>query len=455
LGASVGRSLAASAREAGVGCPHCAVDVAVGDPVTVCQACGTVHHDSCWAARGGCGSYQCAPARRPDLASNGSEPVLLITAADIDRAIPMVAGARPHRAGPAMVGPEGRARGPSPASPGGRAPSRARTSRLAIASLVCGIAGIPLFGLITGLVAVLLGVLALGGIRSGARRGVGLAVPGVLLGVVDVAAWAYLLSVVPWNAVAPDRMFSPPELASIQEMEPPLQRAMRANVLIERKHGLALLGGKAIGSGVILRIERGDAIIVTNRHVVDREFPSDNDGSPARLARLDRLSVRILGQPDAEGQVVWMAPGEIDLALVRAPCSPTSLGQAAPWQKGRPMRVGEPVFAIGNPHDLGWSHTQGVISQFRGRTYGDRRIRIIQTQAAINPGNSGGGLYDREGYCLGINTWTADKSISEGIGFAVALDTLFDLAPPPLAGAAVKTAELLPPEPTEPTARRD
>jgi hypothetical protein len=332
-----------------------------------------------------------------------------------------------------------------------------KTSRLAIASLVCGIAGIPLFGLITGLVAVLLGVLALGSIRSGVRRGVGLAVPGLLLGVVDVAAWAYLLSVVPWNAIAPDRMFSdpPPDLASIQELEPPLQRAMRANVLIERKHGLALLGGKAIGSGVILRVDQGDAMIVTNRHVVDSEFPSDNDGSPARLARLDRLSVRILGQPDTEGHVVWMAPGEIDLALVRAPCSPTSMGQAAACQKGRSMRVGEPVFAIGNPHYLGWSHTQGVISQFRSRTYDGRRVRIIQTQAAINPGNSGGGLYDRDGYCLGINTWTADKSISEGIGFAVALDTLFDLAPPPLAAAAGKTADVVPPGLPEPSARHD
>ena len=87
------------------------------------------------------------------------------------------------------------------------------------------------------------------------------------------------------------------------------------------------------------------------------------------------------------------------------------------------MKVGESVFAIGNPHGLGWSHTQGVISQLRTRN-SLPPIRIIQTQAAINPGNSGGGLYDQEGYLLGINTWTADKRVSEGIGFAIALDTL-------------------------------
>ncbi len=127
-----------------------------------------------------------------------------------------------------------------------------------------------------------------------------------------------------------------------------------------------------------------------------------------------------------------MAPGQVDLALVRAGCTPATGAQAAFWQKARPMRVGQTVIAIGNPHQLGWTQTQGVISQFRVWSIDDRRIRVIQTQAAINQGNSGGGLYDQEGYCLGINTWTADKRTTEGIGFAIALDTLFDLSPAPL-----------------------
>jgi S1-C subfamily serine protease len=226
---------------------------------------------------------------------------------------------------------------------------------------------------------------------------------------------------------------APPDLSVIQELEPTLQRAMRANVLIERNGGLAALGGKAIGSGVVLQIDQGEALIVTNRHVVDPDFPSDDDkNTPDHLARLGRLTVRMLGQPDSNGQVVWLAPGELDLALVRAACAPSGQAQAATWQKGRSMKVGETVFAIGNPHQLGWSHTQGVISQIRHQVFSSRRVRVIQIQAAINPGNSGGGLYDHEGYCIGINTWTGDKRISEGIGFAIALDTLFDAAPPAL-----------------------
>jgi serine protease Do len=60
---------------------------------------------------------------------------------------------------------------------------------------------------------------------------------------------------------------------------------------------------------------------------------------------------------------------------------------------------------------------------------GGEELRIVQTNTAINPGNSGGGLYDKEGYLLGINTLTADKSIAEGLSFAIALDTLLKHAP--------------------------
>ncbi len=137
----------------------------------------------------------------------------------------------------------------------------------------------------------------------------------------------------------------------------------------------------------------------------------------------------MIGQPESEGRVVWLAPGQIDLALLRARCPISTQAMDAPWQKGRPMKVGESVFAIGNPHGLGWSHTQGVISQLRTQEFDTARVRVIQTQAAINAGNSGGGLYDHEGYLLGINTWTTDKRVSEGIGFAITLDTLIDLAP--------------------------
>ncbi len=77
------------------------------------------------------------------------------------------------------------------ASPSSTAP--AGVNKLAIASLICGLAGIPLFGLITGLVAVFLGVFALASIRASAQRGLALALAGVLLGIVDVTGWIIVL----------------------------------------------------------------------------------------------------------------------------------------------------------------------------------------------------------------------------------------------------------------------
>jgi hypothetical protein len=421
LDESVARSLIACPREVGAGCPYCAHEIALGDPVMVCRACGTVHHRACWRDHGHCGSYTCAPSRRPELTPVPAETVLTITQAEIDRAVPLPPGVRPLAVAPngALVRP-------------GKLPGKARTSGLAIASFVCALAGIPLFGLITGLAAIVLAVIALGGIRTSQERGLGLALSGLLLGIVDVAGWMIFLTVM-LSHPGPELRFTemPPDLSVIQELDPPLQRAMRANVLLERGLGLTSLGGKAMGSGVILQIDAGEALIVTNRHVVDDDFPSssDNASDAGKLSRLSRLSVRMIGQPESEGRVIWLAPDQIDLALVRARCP--SMGEAmdASWQKGRPMKVGESVFAIGNPHRLGWSHTQGVISQLRTQEFDTRQVRVIQTQAAINPGNSGGGLYDHEGYLLGINTWTADKRVSEGIGFAITLDTLIDLAP--------------------------
>jgi len=424
------KSLIACPREAGAECPHCASEIVLGDSIMVCQACGMVHHRACWREHGRCGSYTCAPSRRAVLQPESSEPVLTITQAELDHAVPLPAAALRMRFA------QGGGVGLSPTV----APAKSGVNGLAIASFVCALAGIPLFGALTGLVAILLGALALAGIRATAQRGLGLALSGLLLGIVDVVGWVVFLTIMLTRTV-PDLHFTelPPDLSVIRELEPALQRAMRANVLIERSVGLAAFGGKAMGSGVILQLAGGEALIVTNRHVVDDQFPSGGTSDAGQLSRLGRLSVRMLGQPEGEGRVIWLAPGQIDLALVRMACPGSGEARNAAWRKGRPMKVGESVFAIGNPHRLGWSHTQGVISQLRTQAIDLRQIRVIQTQASINPGNSGGGLYDREGYLLGINTWTADKRVSEGIGFAITLDTLLELEPPPLLALQAET----------------
>ena len=179
------RSLIACPREVGADCPHCEVEIALGDPIMVCHACGTVHHRACWRDHERCGSYSCAPGRRPSLARETTEPVMTITRLDLERAVPLpTASPRVQFAATGALVADAAPRCPSPG-----------VNPLAIASLVCALAGILLFGIITGLVAVVLGVLALSSIRATSQRGLGLALSGVLLGIVDVTGWIIFLGI--------------------------------------------------------------------------------------------------------------------------------------------------------------------------------------------------------------------------------------------------------------------
>lgn len=102
--------------------------------------------------------------------------------------------------------------------------------------------------------------------------------------------------------------------------------------------------------------------------------------------------------------MVWLAPGGVDLAIVSAPCVSGAVRTTA-WPATRPSIIGDPVFAIGNPQQWGWTQAQGFVSQFRTLAVGGRDIGVIRSSAPINPGNSGGGLYDRDGFLIGVNTW--------------------------------------------------
>ena len=112
------------------------------------------------------------------------------------------------------------------------------------------------------------------------------------------------------------------------------------------------------------------------------------------------------------------------------PISPVADALVARWRPARSAKIGDAVFAVGNPHGLGWSHTTGTISQFRLQDHGGTKLRVIQTQTAVNPGNSGGGLYAAaDGSLIGIVTWKQDERTGEGLNFAISLDALTDLLP--------------------------
>ena len=188
------------------------------------------------------------------------------------------------------------------------------------------------------------------------------------------------------------------------------------------------MGQQGFGSGVVLAVRDGSASIVTNRHVVDHSYSDGTTSVPRDLDALSDLSVTTVEQSSVPAKVEWIAPHGVDLAIISGADSERRR-RGSPLGQGRRPHIGDEVFAIGNPHGLGWTHSAGDISQIRRRAQGGYDFRILQTTAAINPGNSGGGLYDAEGRLIGINTLTSDKRFAEGLGFSIALPTLLELLP--------------------------
>lgn len=170
---------------------------------------------------------------------------------------------------------------------------------------------------------------------------------------------------------------------------------------------------RGTGSGFIWD-EHGH--VVTNYHVVK--------GAQA-------AQVRLADQRSYEAVLVG-ASSEHDLAVLRINVT-FDRPPPVPIGSSHDLRVGQKVFAIGNPFGLDHTLTTGVVSAL-DRTIQDEEggviDHLIQTDAAINPGNSGGPLIDSAGRLIGINTAIYSPSGAyAGIGFAVPVDTVNRVVP--------------------------
>jgi serine protease Do len=159
----------------------------------------------------------------------------------------------------------------------------------------------------------------------------------------------------------------------------------------------------SLGSGVILT---DDGYIVTNNHVVENAdditviLPNSKEEYKAKLIGTDK---------------------ESDLAVIKIDAKnlkPIKLANA------NSLKVGDVVFAVGNPFGVGESVTQGIISALNKNRVGINQYEnFIQTDASINPGNSGGALVDSRGALIGINSVIISRSGgNNGIGFAIPVD---------------------------------
>ena len=182
-------------------------------------------------------------------------------------------------------------------------------------------------------------------------------------------------------------------------------RARRRSGVVEVPRGA--------GTGVIWD---ASGIVVTNFHVVEEVV----GGGLLIVTFADGSSHR--------ATVVGAAPDR-DLAVLRIASPPGGLVEI-PVGSSEELRVGQKVYAIGNPFGLDQTLTAGIVSAL-GRQIGGVTGRpitdVIQTDAAIYPGNSGGPLLDSAGRMVGMNTaiYSPDGAGNTRIGFAIPVDTEF------------------------------
>ena len=117
--------------------------------------------------------------------------------------------------------------------------------------------------------------------------------------------------------------------------------------------------------------------------------------------------------------------------MLRLKVVPKNL-RPVPVGTSRDLRIGQTVYAIGNPFGLQRTLTKGLVSALDRElpTANFREVAgVIQTDAAINPGNSGGPLVNAEGQVIGVNSAIATLGASDGgqsgsigLGFAIPIN---------------------------------
>lgn len=175
------------------------------------------------------------------------------------------------------------------------------------------------------------------------------------------------------------------------------------------------------GSGSVLD-KQGH--ILTNYHVVEGA---------------KEISVTLFDSKDYPGKVV-AKDASTDVAILKIDAPPDSLYPVRFGDSTR-LKVGQRIYAIGNPFGLERTLTTGVVSSL-DRTLPSRSNRniksVIQVDAAINPGNSGGPLLDSHGRLIGMNTAIASKTgQNTGVGFAIPSSMIARVVPELIAAGHV------------------
>lgn len=159
----------------------------------------------------------------------------------------------------------------------------------------------------------------------------------------------------------------------------------------------------SLGSGVIVSKE---GHILTNHHVV---------------AGMTEIRVQLTDGRNEPARLIGSDPSN-DIAVLRIDAKNIEALKLGDSDK---LRVGQMVFAVGNPFGLEESVSRGIVSAKGRRTGGDSGVEFIQTDAAVNQGNSGGPLVNIYGEVVGINTVIIASKTGgwQGISFSIPSNT--------------------------------
>lgn len=227
----------------------------------------------------------------------------------------------------------------------------------------------------------------------------------------------------PTHPVQDDEL-TPEERVNISVYESANRSVVNINTRTVQTNRLLFLELPSEGEGSGTVIDR-QGHVLTNFHVVDG-------------AR--EIQVTLYDGKTYEAKLVGQDPAT-DVAVLKIEAPGESL-YPVPFGDSTRLRVGQRVFAIGNPFGLERTLTTGIISSLNrslpARSSGRTIKAIIQIDAAINPGNSGGPLLDTRGRMIGMNTAIASKTgESAGVGFAIPVGTVARVVPQLIANGRV------------------
>ena len=246
--------------------------------------------------------------------------------------------------------------------------------------------------------------------------------PGIGLLVASILSWGPVPPAAAWQATVDrqaaadnEREFTPEERTNIAVYEAVNRGVVNINTKATVPTGLFLLEipSEGAGSGIVLDTQ---GHVLTNFHVVEAA---------------KEIQVLLYDGSSHVASIVGFDPAT-DVAVLKVD-APAKLLEPVRFGSSADLRVGQRVFAIGNPFGLERTLTTGIISSLNRSlpTRTGRTIKsIIQTDAAINPGNSGGPLLDSTARLIGMNTAIASRTgQSAGVGFAIPVGTLARIVP--------------------------